>query len=338
MKRKLDIKAIDITNVDKDNETFWDVVKIIDEECKSTGFFMMKMPDSVAEQTEAIIDSAKKFFKLPLDKKQKLKNCPSSEMKLNGVSVHGTGCGYRGYSEDPNFQSDTRESFNMGPDVDSSLALSPEYSGSGVTDWPDEKLLPGWKAIMQKYSNSILSTVVPVLQKLFAAALGLTPEFFEKSDYFERPTWLLGLTNYSAVKSDESSGVYGIRPHCDSGMFTLLLSDGKPGLQICLDKSVSPEDREWLDVDPPPFGYFIVNLGQVLERWSNGVYKATMHRVMLDGSTDRLSVPFFYDPNFDLVIKPLITNHSECDKSHYLPQSLGQIMLDRLKKSNGTFE
>ena len=332
------IKAIDIEEVEKDSEKLREVAKVLHEECKSTGFFMLKMPDGVAEQAQGVIDAAWEFFELPYEEKKALKNSAPSQFKFNGCSIKGTGSGYRGFSEDPNFKSDTRESFNMGPNVESSLANLPTYTGSGVTCWPDEKILPGWKQVMQSYIDGILSSIGPTLCRLFAVALGLSPDFFETSGYFEGAAWLLGLTHYIAVKSDESAGVYGIRPHCDSGMFTLLLSDGKPGLQVCLDKSASVKERVWLDVEPPPPGYFIVNLGQVLERWSGGMYKATMHRVMLEGNSERLSVPFFYDPNIDLVLQPIVAEQNEDSTNRCIPKPLGQLLLDRLKLIDEVFE
>ena len=336
--RKLHIKAIDIEEVENDSKKLKEVARDLHEECKSTGFFMLKMPDCVAEQAQGVIDAAWEFFQLPYEEKKALKCSPSSQFKFNGFSIKGTGSGYRGFSEDPNFKSDTRESFNMGPDVELSLLDIPTYMGSGVTNWPDEKILPGWKQIMQNYIDGILSSVGPTLCRLFAVALGLNPDFFESSGYFDRATWLLGLTHYIAIKSDESAGVYGIRPHCDSGIFTLLLSDGKPGLQVCLDKSASVKERVWLDVEPPPPGYFIINLGQVLERWSGGIYKATMHRVMLEGNSERISIPFFYEPNIDLVLQPIVADQNEDRIDRCVPISPGQLLLDRLELLDEAFE
>ena len=338
MKPKLLIKAIDITQIGNDAENFMQAAMEVHEQCRTTGVFLLKMPDDVAEQCPSVMAAAKEFFKLSDEEKQELKSCPSSQMKLNGVNIAGTGSGYRGFSEDPNFMSDTRESFNMGPAADETVVKSERYSGSGVTKWPREQALPGWKNTMQRYIDSILASVVPSLRRLLAVALQLPSEFFDQAGYFDNPTWILGLTNYQAVRSDEQAGVYGIRPHCDSGMFTLLLSDGQPGLQVCLDKSANAGARVWLVVEPPPPRHFIVNLGQVLERWSNGMYKAVMHRVMLDGANERLSVPFFYDPNLDLVLEPLVQNEGKDHSKKPVHKSLGSIMLERLKMSDEAFE
>ncbi|XP_065052350.1 uncharacterized protein LOC135681699 [Rhopilema esculentum] len=337
MAQSFSLKLIDISGVNEDPFKLKEVASLIKQECMTTGFFLLKMPDGIKQFIPSVIEAAKQFFKLPSNEKQKLINSVLTQMKVNGQSIPGTGSGYRGVSEDANFKSDTRESYNMGPDITISAVTSKGYSGSGMTPWPEEGLLPGWKKIMQDYTNEVLSTVVPSLRKVFAVSLGLDENYFEQPGYFDMPTWLLGLTYYFPERSDASLEIYGIRPHCDSGMFTLLIGDGKPGLQVCLDKSVDVGKRVWLDVQIPPQGYFVVNIGQVLERWSGGSYKATMHRVMLDGTTDRLSIPFFYDPNIDLKIIPLVA--SDAGKvTNYKPESLGQIMLDRLEKHSEDFE
>jgi isopenicillin N synthase-like dioxygenase len=78
-------------------------------------------------------------------------------------------------------------------------------------------------------------------------------------------------------------------------MLTFLQTDGQPGLQICLD-----EDR-WAAVPHLP-GAFVVNLGDMLQRWTNDEYKSTRHRVVTaPGAKERFSVPFFFEPNFDTV-------------------------------------
>jgi isopenicillin N synthase-like dioxygenase len=87
--------------------------------------------------------------------------------------------------------------------------------------------------------------------------------------------------------------------HTDYGCVTLLLTDPTPGaLQVQL------KDGTWLNADPIP-GAFVVNIGDMIERWTNGLWKSTMHRVIHRGQQYRISVPFFYEPNFDAMVRPL---------------------------------
>ncbi len=86
----------------------------------------------------------------------------------------------------------------------------------------------------------------------------------------------------------------------DYGFVTLLLTDGTPGLQIETTPGV------WADVPHVP-GAFVVNLGDMLHRWSNGLYRSTMHRVVINSERHRYSAPFFFEPNFDCVVTALPT-------------------------------
>ena len=171
-------------------------------------------------------------------------------------------------------------------------------------------------------------------------ALGLDQNTFNAPGYFDKATWLLGFTHYfknlpSCVEKQE----YGIRPHTDSGIFTLLASDGKPGLQVCLNEDVSDiSNRIWVDINPPPTGHLIVNLGKNLAIWSGNRFKATLHRVLLDGKEDRYSVPFFYETNLDLEIKPLVnkrTQKDENDRAAEMKNSVtpADMFLERLDKN-----
>ena len=88
--------------------------------------------------------------------------------------------------------------------------------------------------------------------------------------------------------------------HTDYGCVTLLLADPTPGaLQVLLK-----DGKTWLNADPIP-GAFVVNIGDMIERWTNGIWKSTKHRVIHRGEGYRVSVPLFFEPNFDAVVKPL---------------------------------
>jgi len=92
--------------------------------------------------------------------------------------------------------------------------------------------------------------------------------------------------------SDPSKGIYGCGPHSDFGMMTLLGTDSVMGLQICKDRDVKPRKWEYiLSIK----GAYIVNIGDLLERWSNGIFKSTLHRVLGNGQ-DRYSVSLLAKP------------------------------------------
>ena len=117
-------------------------------------------------------------------------------------------------------------------------------------------------------------------------------------------------------KSDLDEGIFGCGAHTDWGVMTLLLTDEHSGLQI-YNRNEKNGDGEWIDV-PPRSDAFVVNIGDLLERWTNGKMKSTLHRVLLfaddnekdkeeenDEVAGRYSIPFFFNPSFETVVECL---------------------------------
>ena len=92
--------------------------------------------------------------------------------------------------------------------------------------------------------------------------------------------------------------MWGVGRHTDYGMLTILLQDDVGGLQV------ETKGGSWIDVPPVP-GSFVVNIGDMLEIWTSGAFKAGPHRVKASPTKHRLSVATFYDPGFDCVISPI---------------------------------
>ena len=105
-------------------------------------------------------------------------------------------------------------------------------------------------------------------------------------------------------------------------MITLLATDDTPGLQILT------KDGTWMDV-PPKENAFIVNIGDMLERWSNGLYKSTVHRVLTSGEKERYSMPFFFEPSFDTVVECLPVCCSKDNPPKFPPTTSGKFQRAR---------
>ena len=137
---------------------------------------------------------------------------------------------------------------------------------------------------------------------LLSRSLGLeSPEYFDQ--FFDRALELMNFNYYHPTKSDLAAGKLGCGSHTDYGMITILMTDKVPGLQVCKDKAQSESSREWIDVEPRE-NHFVVNVGDMLERWSNGRYVSNLHRVN-GGGQERLSIAFFFEPNVNARIVPL---------------------------------
>jgi len=140
------------------------------------------------------------------------------------------------------------------------------------------------------------------VHRITALSLGLDADAFDR--YFQRPLDILMLNHYPAPKKDASKGEVGMGAHCDFAFTTLLLTDGTEGLQVCKDKTLPVEEREWENIAPEE-GTFVINFGDALESLTNGRYKSVLHRVANTSGKERKSVAFFCEPSADARIEPL---------------------------------
>ncbi|MEQ1874384.1 MAG: 2OG-Fe(II) oxygenase family protein [Ilumatobacteraceae bacterium] len=163
---------------------------------------------------------------------------------------------------------------------------------AGANQWP---ALPGFRDSVVAYER-VMVQLAERLVDIIAVVLDDSDRVIPRS--FERPTTWLRLLHYPAQPSTAPDDLYGSAPHTDFGFITLLAQDDVGGLQV-----QSP-DGAWIDA-PPREGTFVMNVGQMLHQWSNGVLRATPHRVINRSGRERYSVPFFFDPNVATEIAPL---------------------------------
>ncbi|GMI76405.1 hypothetical protein like AT4G16765 [Hibiscus trionum] len=145
--------------------------------------------------------------------------------------------------------------------------------------------MPSWRTTMETYHQKVLSAATKLLS-LIALSLKLEEDFFVKVGALTEPMAYIRLLRYPGDLDPCSEEKYGASAHSDYGTVTLLMTDGVPGLQICRDKSAQPQ--VWEDVASMS-GAFVVNIGYMMERWTNCLFRSTLHRV-LQPRQDRYSV------------------------------------------------
>jgi isopenicillin N synthase-like dioxygenase len=126
-----------------------------------------------------------------------------------------------------------------------------------------------------------------------ALSLGLEESYFQ-TGYTSDPLILFRIFNYPPP-GDPS--LLGVGEHTDYGLLTILLQDDTGGLEV---RSRS----RWIPAPPVP-GSFVCNIGDMLDRMTRGLYRSTPHRVRNPAPRDRLSFPFFFDPNFFARVEPI---------------------------------
>ncbi|XP_039141312.1 2-oxoglutarate-Fe(II) type oxidoreductase hxnY-like [Dioscorea cayenensis subsp. rotundata] len=152
------------------------------------------------------------------------------------------------------------------------------------------------------------------------------------SGVIQSPTY--PLCNTASEIIEDNNGRLGASAHSDFGMVTLLVTDGCPrssGMSICRDKDRRPQ--LWENV-PHVNGALIVNVGDLLERWTNCLFRSTLHRV-LPPRQERYSVAFFIDPNSDCLVECLETCCSEKNPPRFPAIRSGDHLQARIKAAYG---
>ena len=176
----------------------------------------------------------------------------------------------------------------------------------GANVYPAEEQVPGMKAAILAYTEEV-TELGKLLCDAINVALGLPTGWMRENILCgEGPVQLFRSFHY--VGKQASEGEYGIGEHTDFGLLTILSPHG-PGLQV-----LSPTN-EWIDV-PLIEDSFVVNVGDILDRMTDGLYCSRPHRVLPPpAGTDRLSIPFFFDPSWTASIRPFPLPESKLKKA-----------------------
>ncbi|GMY36159.1 2-oxoglutarate-Fe(II) type oxidoreductase hxnY [Fagus crenata] len=255
-----DTKISILNCIDLSNPDVHQSVSLLKQACLDSGFFYVINHGISEEFVDEVFSQSRRMFCLPLSEKMKILR----NEKLSGYTpvldelldpenqVHG----------------DYKEGYYIGVEVDEAdPGAEKPFFGPNV--WPAPELLPGWRETMEKFHREALE-VARAVARIIALALDLKVDFFDQTEMFGEPIATLRLLHYEGKVSDPSKGIYGAGAHSDWGLITLLATDDVVGLQICKDKDAKPQIWEYV---PPLKGAFIVNLGDMLERWSNGLFK-----------------------------------------------------------------
>ena len=190
---------------------------------------------------------------------------------------------------------------------------------AGANQWP---ALTGFREALTAY-DAAMGEVAARLIAVFDRALGADGAL---SVMFDPPTTWLRLLHYPPQDPQSPEDEFGSAPHTDFGAITILAQDDVGGL------SVKTVDGRWVDVPPIP-GAFVLNVGDMLHRLSNGLLRSTPHRVTNRTGRERFSIPFFYDPNVRTVIEPLASTVGRERPAAFAPVMYGDWLRAELESS-----
>ena len=185
----------------------------------------------------------------------------------------------------------------------------------GPNQWPDT-LIPELKKHCIAYAEAMEKLSLELVQRL-GVALGLGPNTL--LDLFNDPTYFLRLIQYPLLDPNDFPAPFGSAPHTDHGFMTLVLQDDTGGLEVL------NSNGRWIPVSPIP-NTLVLNVADMLSIISNGRWKSTPHRVIL-GPEPRQSTAFFFDPDFDAQINPLVEVRDSDNR--WNPIRYGDYILER---------
>lgn len=180
--------------------------------------------------------------------------------------------------------------------------------------WPTESQVPesNFKIPLLQYHQAVLQLSLTVMRILATGMNSFDTSVF--TDFCHLPIASLRLLHYPPHPDSNDETLVGTGAHTDFGAITLLLQDDKPGLQV-----LNQATNDWLDIVPQK-GAYVVNIGDMLDVWTGGSYKSTVHRVINRSGGDRYSIPFFLDGNPDCVIRPLSGAEGKSDVKPFTVQ------------------
>ena len=317
------IPVVDLAGTSQPDSTARDrAAAAIHKACRETGFFYIAnhgVPESlVAGQFAA----AKTFFDLPLPAKMKL------HMKLSPTTSGYEPMGGQSLdSQDATSEKappDLKESFYCGADLPDDHPLAQKkWRGLGHNQWPD---LAGFRAQTVAYHTAMCKLGDNVLS-LIARSLEMPDDWFVP--YYEGSGAMLRFIKYPPHPAKTAFNQIGAGAHTDWGGITILAQDASGGLEV---QTVA---GDWLPGTPIP-GTFVINISDLMARWTNGIYNSNMHRVKnnLSGGT-RYSLPFFYSPRHDAVIDAIPTCVTPEHPRLYPPCTCAEHMMEMFRRSYG---
>lgn len=269
--------------------------------CTSIGFFLVTGHGIAQSVMDGVFTTAARYFTLPLEERR----THSNGYKRGFVWLEGR----------------TTESYEMGfdlpesdPDVQERLFLH------GPNVWPDEQ--PWFREGIEPFNQGILA-LGEKLQRLFAISLGIDESFFV--DLCRRPTLHARLLHYLVQSEEARVRDLAVPEHSDLGMFTILMQDPNGGLEI------QRRDGSWIRT-PKIDGSFVVNVGDMMEIWTNELYVSTAHRVIGLKGTDRQSAATFFAPSYHTSVECIESCLAPGEAPKYPPLMVGEYLSTSLAR------
>lgn len=288
------------------------VARAVGEACRNVGFLYIRnhhIPDSQISEVFRVADA---FYRLPMEEKLKY--------DINRLGRH------RGYVAIGGLAADSHDgtAFDMHEAYEVSLELpdtDPDYLAGnimyGPNLWPDQPV--EFRSVIYRYYESVLD-LGRLLFRSFALALDLPETWFD--DKITKPMAQLRVLHYPPQLGAIDPRHLGVGAHTDYECFTIL-AQSAPGLQV--QNSLG----QWIEAPPIP-GTFVINIGDVMSRWTNDIFASTVHRVINTTGQRRFSLPFFFGANYNAQVSCLASCQGPDRPPRYAPITAGECTVQNI--------
>ena len=305
-----DIALLDLTPLTEGGD-LRALAKELDRACKTIGFFYVANHGIPEDVSRSIFEATKRYFDIPLA--ERMTHLMDDRLRRGFMP--------QGINQHPGFAPDLKESYEIGTDLPmthpSVVAGLPLH---GPNQWPPD--LPWLQEAADGYFAEARALGERLL-RLFATALGV--EEYSFLQYCNNPMVQMRLFHYAPQSSIASKDAgFGVAPHTDYGMITLLAQDQIGGLEL------RTRTGEWISA-PSIDGTLVINLGDLLRRWTNDIYVSNLHRVVNRAGQERYSIPTFFNLDFDAHVECLPTCQSPENPPRHEPILSGEYLLSRYR-------
>ena len=311
------LKAIPIIDISpllsnkKDQVLIKKTASQIKDACRNVGFFYIKNHYIPSLHIKSVLEVVNSFFNLSLQEKMKI--------HIDKSNI------FRGYTplggELTNGKYDWHECVDFGPNSNN-IKKDNVKTLIGPNQWPENQ--NSFKKILNKHF-SLMSELGKRITEGLSISLGLPKKYFWP--FMNQSHNYMRISKYPPIFNGQNKdGGNGIGSHIDYGFLTILLQDNVQGLEI------KDSDDQWFKAPIIP-GTFLINIGHMIQRWTNDYFRATIHRVVSPCNNARLSVPFFFEPNYDTVIEPIGKFCTDGNPTRYSPLHFGNYLEKTFKAS-----
>jgi isopenicillin N synthase-like dioxygenase len=271
------VPIIDINRLDSE-----ETLQALDTACREWGFFQVVEHGIEAHILSSVRTAMESFFAQPLDQKNRIARSQDNHW------------GYYDRELTKNIL-DWKEIYDCGPAAGDTLK----------PQWPAG--VPGFRSAILDYHRAcelLCKRLISAIGKNLGAAEGTLGQGFD-----DEQTSFVRLNYYPPCPQADTSGALGVNPHTDAGALTCLLQDDQAGLEVY-------KDGHWRLVEPCRSA-LVINIGDIVQVWSNDRYKAALHRAITNSTRARYSAPFFMNPAYSMDYKPLPSVTDELNPAKY---------------------